>query len=440
MRQNAIASASYGYKNKYFVDAVLSYSGSSVLPDGDRFGFFPAISAGWVLNREDFLKDNKSVDYLKVRASWGMSGNNIMDPNLYEQAFGSGGGYYFNNNNSNLGGISEWRLASNNLTYENSIKSNLGVDIELFGSLSITLDAFYDIRENILVATSGTIPSLIGVNTAIANEGEVKNRGVETSLLWKSNAGSFKYYVGGNFTFAKNEIVNKNEEFQPYDYLKETGNSIGQQFGLQALGFFENQADIDASPQQLFSNVRPGDIKYKDQNNDGVIDDLDIVPIGYANAYPEIYYGINLGGEYKRFGIDLQFQGIANQTVYLNTKSVHIPLRGNTNITNFSANSWTPETAATATLPRLSLLENENNYRKNDIWLVSGDYLKLRRFEVYYKLPEQLISKLNISKAKIYGRGMNVFSIDNTGDVDPESIGVSYPSLASYHVGIKLEF
>ena len=440
LRQNVIASASYGHKNKYFVDAVLSYSGSSVLPDGDRFGLFPAISAGWVLNREDFLKDNKSVDYLKVRASWGMSGNNIMDPNLYEQAFGSGGGYYFNNNNSSLGGISEWRLASDNLTYENSIKSNLGVDMELFGSLSITLDAFYDIRENILVATSGTIPSLIGVNTPIANEGEVKNRGVETSLLWKSNAGAFNYYVGGNFTFAKNEIVNKNEEFQPYDYLKETGNSIGQQFGLQALGFFENQADIDASPQQLFSNVRPGDIKYKDQNADGVIDDLDIVPIGYAGAYPEIYYGINLGGEYKRFGIDLQFQGVANQTVYLNTKSVHIPLRGNTNITDFSANSWTPETAATATLPRLSLLENENNYRKNDIWLISGDYLKLRRFEVYYKLPEQLISKLNISKAKIYGRGMNVFSIDNTGDVDPESLGVSYPSLASYHVGIKLEF
>lgn len=440
LRQNALATASYGYKNRYFIDGVLSYSGNNFLPDGERFGFFPAISAGWIVNRESFLKDSKTIDYLKLRASWGMSGNNIMPANLADQAFGSGGGYYFNNNNNSFGGIREGRLASQGLTYENSIKTNIGIDLELFGGLSMTVDAFYDKRENILVETNGAVPSLIGVNTAIENAGEVINKGIETSLLWKKEVGDFKYFIGGNFTFAKNEIIEMNEEFQPYDYLKETGNSIGQQFGLQTLGFFQNQADIDNSPQQLFSDVRPGDIKYKDQNNDGVIDNLDVVPLGYANAYPEIYYGLNFGYEMHGFGVDVLFQGIANQTLYLNTKSVFWPLRGNNTISNFAANSWTPETSQTATLPRLSLLENANNYRKNDIWLTRGDYLKLRRFEVYYNFPERLVSKLKIKKAKIYGRGMNVFSFDAVRVTDPEATGVGYPTLASYHLGVKFEF
>jgi len=231
-----------------------------------------------------------------------------------------------------------------------------------------------------------------------------------------------------------------NEAYKPFDYLRETGNSIGQQFGLQSLGFFQNQNDIDNSPQQLFSQVRPGDVKYKDQNNDGVIDNLDIVPIGYADNTPEMYYSINFGYEMKGFGVDFLFQGIANQTLFLNTKSVFWPLVGNNTITNFSANSWTPETADTATLPRLTLLDNANNYRKNDIWLAKGDYLKLRRFEVYYNFPERLVSKLKMKKAKIYGRGMNLFSIDAINVVDPEAIGVGYPALASYHLGVKLEF
>jgi len=440
LRQNIMATAGYGYKNRYFVDGVLSYAGSSVLPKNNRFGFFPAISAGWIVNRENFLKNNKTIDYLKLRASWGMSGNDIMAPNLDDQAFAGGGGYFFNNNNGNFGGIREGRLAAQGLTYENSIKTNVGIDMELLGGFSIKVDAFYDKRENILVPTNGAIPSLIGVVTAIDNAGEVKNRGIETSVLWQKEVGDFKYHIGGNFTFAKNEIIEMNEEFQPFDYLRETGNPIGQQFGLQNLGFFQNQDDIDNSPQQLFSEVRPGDVKYKDQNNDGVIDNLDIVPIGYANNTPEMYYALNFGYEMKGFGVDLLFQGIANKTLYLNTKSVFLPLRGNNTISNFSANSWTPETAGTATLPRLSLLENENNYRKNDIWLTQGDYLKLRRFEVYYNFPEHLVSKLKMKKAKIYGRGMNVFSIDAINVADPEAIGVGYPALASYHLGVKLEF
>lgn len=440
LHQNMIASANYSYKDRYFVDGVLSYSGSSILPQGNRFGFFPAISAGWVINREDFLKNSKAIDYLKLRASWGMSGNNIMAANLSEQAFNAGGGYFFNNNNAAASGIREGRLATAGLTYENSTKTNIGIDLSLFKKLSATIDAFYDNRTDILVSTSGAIPSTLGITAPIENAGRVKNRGIETSLLWKNDTGKSKYYVGGNFIFVRNKIVNMNEEFQPFDYLKETGRPIGQQFGLQSLGFFRDQADIDNSPRQLFSQVRPGDIKYKDQNDDGVIDNLDVVSMGYANATPEMYFGLNLGYEIKGFGVDVVLQGIANRTVFLNTKSVFWPLRGNSSISSFSANSWTPEAAATATLPRLSLLENANNYRRNDIWLENGDYLKLRLVNFYYNLPKNLVSKLKLQRAQLYVRGTNLFSFDNIQVTDPESIGIEYPSLSTYNLGMKVEF
>ncbi|WP_017256964.1 SusC/RagA family TonB-linked outer membrane protein [Pedobacter arcticus] len=440
LHQNMVALAGYSLKNRYFVDGVLSYSGSSVLPQGNRFGFFPAISAGWIVNREDFLKSNTVIDYLKLRASWGMSGNDIMSANLSEQAFGSGGDYFFNDNNSAAGGILEGRLATTGLTYENSTKTDIGIDMNLFGSLSVTLDAFYDIRKNILVSTGGAIPTALGVTAPTSNAGEVRNRGVEASILWSKSTDNFKYHIGGNFTFSKNKIINMNEEFQPYDYLKETGNSVGQQFGLQSLGFFKDQSDINNNPKQLFSDVRPGDVKYKDQNKDGFIDNLDIVPIGYASNTPEMYYALNLGYEMKGIGLDVVLQGIANKTVFLNTKSVFWPLRGNTSISSFSNNSWTPTTAETATLPRLTLLENANNYRKNDIWLTSGDYLKLRRVDLYYNFPQGLVKKIKLEKAQLYVRGSNLFSSDNIKVTDPESIGIDYPSLATYNLGIKLEF
>ena len=375
-----------------------------------------------------------------MRGSWGMSGNDIMSPNLDQQAFDAGGSYFFNANNTTFAGIREQRLAATGLTFESSEKMNVGINMELFNHLSVSIDAFSDKRTNIILSTSGAVPSLIGVTAAFENAGKVLNKGIESSIMLKNQVDKLKYFIGGNFTYAKNEIIDMNEEFKPYDYLKETGNSLGQQFGLQSIGYFANQQEIDNSPKQLFSVVRPGDVKYKDQNNDSKIDALDIIKIGNSGTNPELYYAINFGLEMDGFGLDVLLQGIANQTLYLNTKSVFWPLVGQTNISEFSAGAWTPETAQTATLPRLTMLGNDNNYRKNDIWLRSGNYLKMRHLEFYYNLPDKLAKKWKMNKVKFYARGMNVFSIDNINIVDPESIGIEYPTLASYHLGIKIEF
>ncbi len=440
LRQTLAALATYEFDSKFIVDAALSYSGSSVFPEGNRFGVFPALSAAWIVSQEDFMASTNAIDFLKVRASWGLSGNDIMSPNLYDQPFVSGGTYYFGANNSSTGGFREGRLASQNLSYEVARKIGVGIDALLFSRLDLTLDLFHENRSNILTTTDGSVPGLIGIARPFESIGVVENKGIETSLLWRDHVRDFKYHIGGSFAFARNKIIEMSEQFRPYDYLSQTGLPVGQQFGLESIGFFRDANDIANSPAQLFSTVRPGDVKYKDQNGDGIIDALDMVPIGHASGYPEIYFSMKLGFEYKGFGVDALFQGIANQTLFLNTKSVFWPLRGQTSISTFSENSWTPQTAESATLPRLSLLENANNYIRNDIWLTKGDYLKLRRLDIYYNLPEGIANMARLKSARVFLRGMNLFSIDSVEIVDPESIGISYPTLTSFHVGINFGF
>ncbi len=441
LRNNLVTSASYGYGNRYFIDGVLSYSGTNLLPKETRFGFFPAVSAGWVVSRENFLKSSKLLNYFKLRGSWGKSGNDlVLANNIDTQFFNNSGSYSFGTGNTSNTGIREGRLAATGLTYESSEKINLGANIELFNKLTLNIDAFNDRRTGIVVATTGAVPSLLGITAPFDNSGEVQNRGIEGSFMFKNNVDKLNFFIGGNFTYAKNKIVNNNEGVVPYAYLSSIGKPIGQQFGLESLGFFQNQADIDNSPKQVFSPVRPGDVKYNDKNNDGIVDALDTSAIGNSGLNPELYYSINFGFEMEGFGLDMLFQGVANQTLYLTTKSVFWPLVNNTNISEFSAGAWTPATADTATLPRLTNLTNDNNYRGNDIWLQSGNYLKLRQCEIYYTTSEQFAKKLKINKLKLYARGMNLFSIDNINIVDPESIGISYPTLSSYHLGFNIEF
>lgn len=440
LHQSIIGTARYSLDEKYFASLTVSYSGSSVLPPNKKFGVFPAVSGAWLINKESFLEKSNVIKLLKLRGSWGITGNDLMTPNLYEQGYNSGGGYYFTNNNTSQGGYYEGRLATQQLTWEKSYKTNVGIDANLFGKLDASLDLFYDKRNDILVTTDGIISDVLGVNPSYKNLGVVSNKGLELSLNWNDQIGSLNYQIGGQISMAKNEIIEMAESFRAYDYLKRTGNPIGQTFGMQAIGFFKDMNDIANSPKQLFSDVAPGDIKYKDQNNDNVIDQLDEVPIGFSTGYPEVYYSFNLGFNYKGFGIDAQFQGATNQSVYLNTKSVFWPLRDNTTISTFSDNHWTPSTSGSATLPRLTTLNNSNNFRSNTIWMENGSYLKLQTAEVFYELPKQSVEKLKLSKARIFVRGMNLLSIDNVKVMDPEETGTGYPTLSSYLLGISVAF
>ena len=229
-----------------------------------------------------------------------------------------------------------------------------------------------------------------------------------------------------------------------YDYLSKKGDRVGQCYGLEAIGYFNDWEDINNSPSQLFSDVRPGDIKYKDQNGDGRIDDYDVVPIGYSTTVPGIYYGINLGFEYRGFGMDMVFQGVGQFSKMLNVRSVYWPMRnGNSNLTKWYLEDnirWTEDTKDIATVPRLTTLDNANNFRNSTQWLENGSYFKLRNLNIYYNLPDKWAKAMKMDKCQVYVRANNLFSIDHIKYMNCEDLTINYPDMTSVYFGLNINF
>lgn len=435
----------YGYKEKYLADISLSLATSNKLAPGHRTNFSPTVSAGWVLSKENFMQNVSFVDFLKLRASWGIINLDYIPAEGYwNQTFGGGSGYYVGKDNAtSSSGWAEGRLASTNVMAERATKYNIGMDATVLGGLNLTVDGYYQRRDRQWVSASGKTSSVLGASNRYINGGIVDSWGVEIGANYaKEIAKNLKLTAGVNYTLAKNEIKEEYEEPRAYDYLKRTGNPVGQIFGLQAVGFFKDQADIDNSPAQQFSEVKPGDIKYKDQNGDSIINEDDVVKMGYNTTCPEIYYSFNLGLEYKGLGFTATFQGTANYSAYLDTQSMYRPLVNNTNIGQYYFdNRWTPATAETAKFPRLSAETNDNNNRYNSIWLADRSFLKLRNVEVYYNFPKSLLAKTKyINNAKLYVRGVDLLCFDHIKELDPECYGATYPVNRSVSLGLVLGF
>ena len=439
-RQSFVAGVNYELKDRYFVDLVGSYSGSSYLPKGEKYIFYPSLSAAWVLSNEDFMKGITNIELLKLRVSYGTSGNDLMSYELDRQYFVGGASYYFNPSNTVASATKEGQLPTSNLTAELSKKANIGIDLMMLKGLNLSIDAFNENRSNILVANSSVTSTVLGVTPSQVNMGVVQNQGIEAALSYSGKSGDFSYGATAQFSYVKNKIIEKNEGYKPYQYLYTTGNAIGTYYGLEAIGFFADAADIANSYPQLFSTVSPGDIKYKDQNGDQKIDSYDVVKLGYSTVFPEIYYSFALNADYKGFGVDALFQGVTNYSVSRTTADLYWPMQNNGNISEWYYNGgrWTVENKENAKLPRLTTKDNANNFRGNSLWLEDGSYLKLRRLEIYYKYNFKKKSVLN--ELKVFTRGMNLFSLDGIKDKDPEVMGMSYPSMSSYHVGCNISF
>lgn len=442
-RRNFFGNVHFGLKQKYFFDVSASYGGNNRLPAGQRYEIFPAVSASWMLSKESFLQDNSFIDRLKLQASWGMVGSDLLpSDNPYERYFLEGAqGYWFKDSNQYRGGFAEGHLASTKFTDEISHKTNIGIDARFLGQLDLQFNVFYDRRTNILTSTDNRVSKVLGISPARESRGIVENKGLEAALGWQHTIGKLAYHIEGQFTYARNKIVNMEEQYRPYDYLKRTGEAVGQWFGLQAIGFFKDQNDIANSPRQEFSEVQPGDIKYKDQNGDGVINEFDEVPLGYSGGAPEIYFSVDLGVNYKGFGLSALFQGTSRYTAYLNTPSVFRPMRNNNTIsTYYYDRRWTPQTASSASYPRLSTNSNDNNFRPNSVWLSDNSYIKLRTLRLSYSLPASVVQPLKISNIKILLVGNNLFSIDKIPVLDPEQLAAGYPILRSYSAGLEIKF
>jgi len=442
----------YGYDNRYIGEVALVYSGSNRLAPDTKWNLSPTFSAAWVASNESFMKDIKWINFLKLRASFGiinadyLPGDNVW--NYYElsyaQASSNTGSYPFGSGydpvyaNSTLG-----LLPTANPKHEKANKFNIGIDATLFGGLNVEIDYYSQVRKDIWVAGTGAYTALIGFDAPYINAGKVNSHGFEASLDYTKTLGDLTFNVGGMLNLNKNEIKDMAEEPKAYPNLVETGNPLNSTYGLVAIGLFKDQADIDNSPKQNFSTVYPGDIKYKDINEDGVIDANDKTKIGYSAYAPELYYNFHAGVEYKGAGIDFLFQGVGRYTANLSAKGMYWPLLNSTSLSQeYYDGRWTAANPdVNAKYPRLSTESNANNYQTSTFWQRDRSFLKLRNVELYYKFPSSLLEKTKyIQTAKLYVRGVDLLCFDHLDDTDPECYGVTAPLNKSVVLGVQLSF
>lgn len=439
-RQNAGWYTHYGFKNRYFADFTLMASASNLLAPDHRWNVSPTVGLAWLISNEKFMQSQNVVDFLKLRASFGMlNTDNIPGNGYWNETVGGGNGYPINNNFGGDGGWHEGRLASVNGTTEKAYKYNAGVDATLFKGLTLTVDGFYERRSDIWVSSDGQNSAVLGASGSYVNAGIVDSWGTEIGANYYKKMGNVELNLGGTFTYNRSKIIEMLEEPAAYDYTRSTGNPVGQIFGLQAIGYFVDQADIDNSLPQQFGPVKAGDIKYKDMNGDKVINSDDRVAMGYNSTCPEIYYSFSLGLEWKGLGFSASFQGVGNYTAILSGTYYH-PLVDNTTISNYVyRNRWTPETP-NARFPRLTTETVDNNLQTSSLWLADRSFLKLRNCEVYYKLPSSWLNRFWVKNAKVYVRGVDLLCFDSIDQLDPEAMNNSYPATRSIHVGLSVGF
>ncbi len=446
-KQRFMGRVGYNYNQRYFADLNVSYGGSENFPKGNRFGVFPALSAGWVMSNEKFMSNQHVINFLKLRASAGLLGNDNTGNAgrfIYNQYYNGTGNYLIGNAlGVNAPMFNQSALANPNVTWEKATRFNIGFEAVIFKSLSISADYFKENRSDIFLNPSSYTPSLMGASFNSVNKGKTKTTGGEIEVMYKEKFGDFNFYAGGNISFTKNQIVDIAEPTPSDPYLAAKGNPINQPFVLEFLGFFKDKADISTSPTQLFGTVVPGDIKYKDQNGDGVIDNRDRKAFGYT-ALPQIFYGFNMGGDYKGFDFNVTVQGAAKRTVSLLDNNMIIPfLNGGVKPTPWVRdNYWTPARGDNAKFPRLTTIQNDNNYRASTLWQRNGSFVRIQNLEIGYTIPEKITSKAGMNAVRLFFSGNNLFTIDDINEinVDPEIMNTFvHPPMKSFNFGFTLK-
>jgi TonB-linked SusC/RagA family outer membrane protein len=451
-RQGLAARLAYDYGSRYLFEFNMGYNGSENFPAGKRYGFFPSLSAGWVLSNENFWNGNL-INHLKIRASYGQVGNDRSQDNqrfLYVTRIDkNASGYWFGDSQQFLGGMAEAQTGSKNVTWEVSTKANAGFDIGLFNNaVFLQVDAFHEDRTNILQRRE-VISNFAGFAYSTipqGNIGEVKNKGLDAMLeVRKTTANGFYYSFRANFTFARSEIIEDDQPEPAYPYLWRKGNPVGQPFGLIALGFFEDEVDIANSPTQTFQEkVIPGDIKYKDVNDDGVVDVYDRRPIGYP-ATPEIMFGFGGTVAYKGFDATIHFSGVANRSNFLDLEGMYPFMLEFPNYNVFREyydNRWISESDnSRAKYPVVIAGNNPNNYQTSTLYMRDASYLKLQNAEIGYTLPQSLTQRVSISNLRLFINGTNLLCFDKIKIVDPEfNITGGYPQQRVINFGAQIDF
>lgn len=444
--QGLAGRATYGYKNRYFLEANFGYNGSENFHPDKRYGFFPSAGLGWVISDENFFKPlRKYVPFFKARFSHGLVGNSNIDGRrfAYLATVANRGSYGFGRTApDNITGMDIGEYAVD-VSWEESKKTNLGFDIRLLHEdLSIQVDLFREYRSGIFLRRK-SLPAYVGmINAPFANVGIIDNKGIDATFTYNARFGAVNVNLLGNFSYNRNKVVENDDPAWKYPWLDRKGQKVSQRYGYIALGLFESDKDVKNSPRQT-GDVRAGDIKFKDLNGDGVIDTYDQAPIGYGDV-PEIMYGFGFTVGYKAFSLSALFQGAAHVDVMLNGEGT-MPFqqglaRGNlfSNITD----RWTEEDPnPNAFYPRLMPGSLNDNYASSTWWIKNADYMRLKTLQLAYNMPSAWMKRIHFKSANVFLQGVNLltFSSFKLWDVEiGNGRGAAYSSTRSFAAGIAV--
>lgn len=450
--QGLAARLTYSFDDRYFIEGNVGYNGSENFAPGHRFGLFPAGAIGWILSNENFMEGSRDwLSLLKFKASYGLVGNDQIGGGrrfIYnETIITNRPGYDFGETPRGTGdGYAVGELANPNVGWEEAKKLNVGVELTLFDKLILQADYFAEDRSGIFMQRR-SITDVAGVSTLPwVNIGRMKNKGVDASLEFRERAGEVFFTARGNFTYAHNEVIDRDEPTPLYPYLSEIGKPWGQQTGLIAEGFFENQEEINTSPNQ-FGVLKPGDIKYRDINGDGKVDQNDKVAIGYTNT-PEIIYGFGGTIQWRFLDFGFFFQGAANVTRMTGGDALRPFSGSNLSRAAFFQDVydgyWSPTRDNTyARYPRLTDGPNNNNGQSSTLWQQDMSFLRLKSVEIGFNLPKPWLNKMQLSNFRIYVAGVNLVTFSKFKLWDPEmdkDQGNGYPPSAIYNIGLKITY
>jgi TonB-linked SusC/RagA family outer membrane protein len=436
----------YDYKQKYLLNVVASYNGSDRFQANKRYGFFPAVSVGYNIAEEPFFRDRfHFVDLMKIRASYGVVGSDVTPGNryLYEQTYNQGFPYSFGETDNEEATITEGNLGNPEVTWEKQKEMDIGIDVNAFDSkFSLTVDYFNNVRYDQLT-TPQNIPLLLGIGISPENIARVRNKGFDGQLSYHNNIGKIAYNITGVFSYAKNRILYMDESAPAYPWLAVTGRPIGQPFGYTFIGYYQNQEDINKSAKpNTGSAIVPGDLKYKDLNGDGVIDQYDEGPIGKPNL-PNSTAGLTLGLNYKGFSLSLLFQGAWGYSMSVVGTGIE-PFQSQ--FQPIHQQAWTPDNAANAKFPRLTTNPttiNSPSAYMSDFWLINVVYVRLKTLEIGYQLPDKWLP-LKINNARFYLSSYNLLTWKNYSlyQQDPEiasnTAGDAYLNQRVVNVGVQV--
>ncbi|MEH6309160.1 SusC/RagA family TonB-linked outer membrane protein [Olivibacter sp. CPCC 100613] len=444
---NLTGRLNYDYKGRYMAQAAVNTSGYNRYRPGYQYGLFYAFGLGWNIGEEDFIKDNTDwIDYMKVRATFGKTGNGVDNAGYYDYratykdnngGIGSGA-YLAGTERSELRGYWENTYLPNVRTWEGAYKLNIGTDIELFrDKLAITADFYHD-RYFDLLQTRGKSIEIIGIEYPSENIGRMLVKGAEFTVGHRHRIGKLGYFLSANLSIEQSKVDFFDEQQQRYPWQQLTGLPAGVRSGYIAEGLYQSGEEAEQGASTVGYVVKPGDIKYRDLNGDGQINQFDRTVI--SSTKPLIYYGFQFGFNYKSFALTALVQGVQNREIYLADRAIHggfLGFGGYEQAYEPVLNRWTPETADAATYPRLTI-GNSHNYAESSFWIRSGNYLRLKNVELAYTFQGKLLEKTRLGSVRLFANALNVFTWSAFKGQDPEVAIGAYPLQRVFNLGLNV--